>query len=127
MLIAEYRELPRIRTLLVNRMKAHKPIPEMETFCLNQGHMLYFLNKGQYLMERWSDLCTEMEHRNLAVNLRWRRWPYLYEGQLLQENIPEEEQVRARKILQERINQRLKEMKRKPIWTNRQKPDWVEV
>lgn len=125
MLVAEYRELPRIRTLLIGRMQRDCFLEVPAFFRLGEGHMRFFMDKGEYLRLRWFSLRREMMHRGFSVTLNWRVWPPRFLGRDLQQTISIKEQRRARPLLIERINQRLYEMKRRPIWTYNNPPAWA--
>lgn len=122
MLVAEYRELPRMYAFAERRWTKYKGFcgPRPKHFKLNTGHMAYFLPYGGTLLVRWLHLCAEMKRRGFKINLlSWRslRW----EG-----FIADSAEVRyARQLLTSRIQERLAEMKRTPTWTNRVAPKWA--
>jgi hypothetical protein len=119
MLLAEYRELPRIHNLAEIRKNKYSNFgPRPERFTLNKGHVSYLLPFGETLKQRWIMLCQEMKMRGFTVNLQWRFYPWM-------STISLNEQINARNLLIERIQNRLKTMKRKPTWTNRNSPEWV--
>lgn len=68
-LFAEWRELPRIFTLVINRVaKGHTNPKSMgipTEFKLGSGHMLFFFDKLEYLASR---------HKRLTVELKLRRY-----------------------------------------------------
>lgn len=72
-LIAERRELRMIPPLLEKRVKSGKQttadIPKR--FCLGGGHMLFWLDKFQYLEFRYMDLTREMLARGFKPNLEF--------------------------------------------------------
>jgi hypothetical protein len=117
MLLAEYRELPRVRTLAINRI--NKNIPNR--FTLGKGHVLYFLDKGRYLKYRWEMLCNEMRYRNFNVMMSWREYPEKYSVI----DISNEVLNIARYLLINRIQDNLSKMVRIPSWTNRTTPAWA--
>ena len=118
MLLAEYRELPRARTLVINRSSS-KNLPS--EFKLGKGHVLYFLDKGKYLKTRWEELCDEMRYRYFNVNMNWRKYPEKYSIV----DISNDVFVAARSLLINRINDNLSKMVRTPSWTNRTMPEWA--
>ena len=74
-LVAEYRELPRIFKLVLDRQnKGHTPMTVKRekampsTYTLGTGHVLFFYNKLYYLIDRYQELCNEMENRGFTVN-----------------------------------------------------------
>ena len=67
-LLAEYRELPRIVNDWKKRysdIKFYKAIPNK--FCLGQGHIKFFWNKIQFLIQRYGLIVGELLKRNFAV------------------------------------------------------------
>lgn len=67
-LLAEYRELPRIVNDWKKRysdIKFYKAIPNK--FCLGQGHVKFFRNKIQFLIQRYGLIVGELLKRNFAV------------------------------------------------------------
>lgn len=127
MLVAEYRELPRIRSVLFRRIENGKRIPTGLTFTLGKGHVLFFLDKGEFLLDHWTSICDEMEYRGYQVNLTWRPWPLRFNQHSLRQSLSIKECAAARPLLIERIRQQIRKMKRTPTWTNRVRPDWAEV
>ena len=119
-LVAEYRELPRMHPFAVARLAKYGstgPRPTLPT--LNAGHMAYFIPYGQWLQLRFIDLLCEMTHRGFTSTLMWREYSHQFA-----DDIPEEHEMLAAPILQERIRLRLTGMK--PRWTLRDPPAWVD-
>jgi deoxyribonuclease (pyrimidine dimer) len=117
-LIAEYKELPRAYG---KRYKARPP----KHFCLGTGHVVWCAQHQQSLWTRHQQLVEEMTRRGFATNIElsmpgddmifalgWMCWQT-------------SEATRARYILQERILDRLDNMRGTPRWTNRLRPEWV--
>lgn len=72
-LIAEYRELPMVMKALERTLASKKglrlnEIPQQYT--LNEGHVRFFYNKGQYLIERYQLLMDEMVRRGFKPGPR---------------------------------------------------------
>jgi hypothetical protein len=114
-LIAEYKELPRAYG---KKFKARPP----EHFKLGTGHVVWCAQHQQSLWTRHQQLVAEMRYRGFAANINlpmpdddmvsslgWMCWQVT-------------EEKRARSILQERILERLKNMRGAPRWTNRLRP-----
>lgn len=106
-LIAEYRELPRLWGLQTKMA----PPPR---FKLGSGHVAWCAQYQGMLADRYEALVAEMQTRGFNVafpetppNAREGRRPL------------DEEVVQARVLVQERILERFKTMKRTPRWTNR--------
>jgi hypothetical protein len=72
-LIAEYRELPRIFSLVRKAVKrGESPNDEHNPteYTLGKGHCRFFYNKLGYLAWRHEYLCDEMVMRDIRTNLR---------------------------------------------------------
>lgn len=122
-LVAEYRELPRMRAFALDRLaKYGGPGPRPTAPTLGAGHMAYFLPFGDYLRHRWNLLRAEMVYRGMAPTLEWRPYPEELRGPG-----PSFEVVGvARRLLQARILERLSTM-RQPTWTRRDVPAWTSL
>lgn len=63
-LVAEYRELPRIFTLVKNYVEKHGCLPDIpQNYLLGTGHVKFFYNKLLYLANRHKQLVAEMLKR----------------------------------------------------------------
>ncbi len=74
-LIAEYRELPRLR----NAYPRKSPVNSPGKYCLGRGHVMFFLDKGLFLTKRHAMLVNEMKRRGFVVNyptLDLSHWPH---------------------------------------------------
>lgn len=75
-LLAEYRELPRIRHAYPRN---NTPVIPLE-YILGKGHLTFFYNKGLWLENRHKELIAEMKLRGFTVNLppldlsHWPKW-----------------------------------------------------
>lgn len=72
-LVAEYRELPRMNAALAKALFSRKSKAALlraipSSFVLGTGHMMFFMDKGQFLKKRHTDLVVEMRRRGFAVN-----------------------------------------------------------
>jgi Pyrimidine dimer DNA glycosylase len=122
MLIAAYRELPRMTALAIQRLeKYHGPGPGPDRPTLGIGHMAYFLPYGLWLVDHYSMLVSEMLFRGFSPQHRYWSYP----DELKQDPMPVDHIADFKSIIRHRINQQLKAMKRVPKWTNRSKPSWV--
>lgn len=70
-LMAEYRELPMVFTS-AKRSNPSKFVP-LTDYTLNKGHVTFFFNKKQYLLNRWMDLVMELNKRNYNIDPAQRR------------------------------------------------------
>lgn len=97
-LIAEYHEMLRFR-----HPKTNIKIPD--SYRMGKGHVLFFYNKGIYLLNRHEEIKNEMRHRGIASNLSldlslWKDWQ-------MQDWKPSEKDM---KISRERIRERINSM-----------------
>lgn len=126
-LLAEYRELPRIRGLLFQTIERGSPLRSRipSTFSLGKGHMLFFLNKGAFLQKRWEGLVRELRLRGVSLSfMTWRDYPSVYDDIFLLHDIGPEEQARGRTILLPRLVGRLLTARKPPTWKLREPPSW---
>jgi len=71
-LMAELHEIKRLPSCLQRSIKAHTAdgvtwcIPEK--FCLGAGHVMFFYNKGAFLLNRHEQLITELKRRGFKIN-----------------------------------------------------------
>ena len=65
-LLAEWRELPRMRSYAEKTQKPASAIPARYT--LGEGHMTFFLDKGVFLERRHAELTAELLARGFALN-----------------------------------------------------------
>ena len=74
-LVAEYKEITRVQTLLCNKLKSQTPqeilseIPK--TFTLGTGHVKFFLDKQYYLYVRFHNLKAEMVRRGFNAKINY--------------------------------------------------------
>ena len=115
-LLAEYRELPRVFAV---DPKGAPALP-----CLGKGHVKWCATKPRSMALRFDAIVTEMLHRgykpqhhHAPPHLDTETWTVLENGALLHFYLS----------MQDRIVDRLRTMKRKPAWTNRERPAWAEV
>lgn len=86
-LLAEYRELPRILTMIINRSGQCSDIPKY--FTLGKGHMKFFFNKVATLALRYTKIIQELQKRGFKLDSEYlsyvnkkfwvvyRKWPHL--------------------------------------------------
>ena len=70
-LMAEYRELPMVMTSACRSSPSNYIASTRYT--LNKGHVSFFYNKKQYLLNRWLDLIAELHDRGFNINPESRR------------------------------------------------------
>lgn len=127
-LIAEIRELPRVRAQMIKRIAKHGhtlfPLGAVPTCpTLGKGHVTFFLPYGRWLKERYLDLQAEATERGFKSGPTWREVPEYCQ----QATMPEQYLRIGRDLLIERINERLLNMTAAKIrWTNRIIPNWVD-
>ena len=97
-LIAEYRELPRIKNL---HPRISYNIPN--SYRMGSGHVLFFMDKGLWLIDRYDQLVCEMQNRGYHVSypeLDLSHWP----ESMMNDWEPSKEEI---EISQVRINEKL--------------------
>lgn len=71
-LTAEYRELPRIFTLVMRQQEQHNYNPITlgipAQYTLGKGHVKFFYNKIGWLLERYEKLYVELQNRNYNLD-----------------------------------------------------------
>lgn len=118
-LIAEYRELPRMRAFAQSRLdRLNGPGPRPEAPTLGTGHMAYFTPYGVSLEQRFTALVEEMRYRGFEPNLAWRPYPDRFN-----QVISPEHERQGRRLLQQRLREKLANGM-KSTWTRRQRPAW---
>lgn len=66
---AEYYELPRICSLYRQRaLKNHKFDDIPKSFSLGSGHVKFFYDKGQFLVDRWQSISHELRQRGFDID-----------------------------------------------------------
>jgi len=98
-LLAEYRELPRVRHAYPRKASASIP----PAYVLGKGHVTFFYDKGLWLEQRHAALIAEMRRRGYTVNLPpldLGHWP---QGAMNNWRVTDE----AMRLNRERISQRL--------------------
>jgi deoxyribonuclease (pyrimidine dimer) len=121
-LVAEYRELPRMRAFALARLAKYNgtgPRPTEPT--LGAGHMAYFIPYGVYLKIRWHDLRQQMRYRDMRPAFDVLDYPDVWENG----HPPLDHLAMGAAILRPRIIERLRTMKRK-TWTNCNPPEWAK-
>lgn len=106
-LLAEHREMVRIPNLVRKKLEAGKPFAIPAVFNLGRGHVTFFYNKLGYLQSRYFRVHAECKRRGFNVTDFSSAFAHL-PSEFFQDYKPTD---RDRSIIQERINQRLKEMK----------------
>jgi hypothetical protein len=126
-LMAEIRELPRVRAQMIKRIAKHGHtmfplgvVPQFPT--LGKGHVTFFLPYGEWLKERYLALQAEAEYRGFKTGAEWREVP----AQCQEANMPPLFIEQGRAVLIARINERLLTMTSAKIrWTKSSVPLWV--
>ncbi len=111
-LIAEYREIFMVGSALQRSLKSKNwnmsSIPKR--YKLNEGHVKFFYDKGEYLSKRYDQLITEMKLRGMKPDtsrvFKREQWP----NKLYNDWMP---RVEDYKIIRKRIEEKIA-----------MKPDW---
>ena len=117
-LITEYRELPRV----FNCKYRSKP---PDQFKLGKGHMVWCAYRLGHMYDKYLSIVEEMRYRGITVN--YPEPPHRQLESWCDRPVTSEDILIGRELLIERINERLDEMVRVPVWTGRELPDWVQV
>lgn len=70
-LMAEYRELPMVPASLRRTLNSKMGFQIKRVsipYTLNAGHVYFFFNKGQFLLNRWHLLIDELRRRNFNID-----------------------------------------------------------
>jgi len=108
-LMAEYRELPMVMTS-ARRSKVDTFKPS-DKYTLNRGHVMFFYNKKNYLMNRWLSLIDELVKRGYNIDPSQRRVYWKELDKFPQIDWQPDEY--ARKVNLERIKERIA---KQPEW-----------
>lgn len=112
-LIAELRELPRVFTAVANRIRANKNFDDIpKEFTLGTGHMKFFYDKQEFLMDRHYELQKEYSKRYKKI---WEFNPNLVNcsPSVYKNYLPTE---KDKNLLVDRISTRLTESKQTPYY-----------
>lgn len=106
-LLAEHREIKRIPNIIKSGKADLLNIPK--EFTLGKGHVKFFYNKLLYLKKRYIEIYNELQHRGFNVTYfgdSFKDLPVeLYNDWLVSS------EMKARPIVAQRINEKLKSMK----------------
>lgn len=120
-LVAEYRELPRMRAFAEARLARFGSAgtrPVVPT--LGSGHMSYFVPYGAWLAKRFASLVVEMKLRGFAPRFDWGGYPSPFLA-----DIPASHIALGRDLLRERIRDRLASIPRASWSSPRTRPSWT--
>lgn len=105
-LMAEYRELPMIPAIA--RRSSVEGYKHTDKYTLNKGHVKFFYDKKQFLLDRWLNLIKELYDRGFAIAPESRQvaWPALDKFPQVEWH-PDEHAIQVNKErIDERINQK---------------------
>lgn len=68
-LLTEWRELPRIPTMLHKRLAKKDFEQQLESFCLGTGHMVFFYDKMKFLSKRHKEIIKELKIRKFKIKV----------------------------------------------------------
>lgn len=109
-LLAEAREIKRIPNCVSRGRYNLKNTPK--EFTLGKGHVAFFYDKLKYLKDRYEDIYKECKNRNFNVQYWGDAWDNIPQ-ELMNDYIPTSKDI---EIITQRINERLKTMKKKQKW-----------
>lgn len=67
-LVAEYREITRVPTLVRNAKNRMHKINIPKSYLLGTGHVTHFFDKLGFIADRYEQLCNEMRRRGYTCN-----------------------------------------------------------
>lgn len=112
-LLAEHREIKRLPTLHLARVKTNKKLSNIpEAFCLGEGHVNFFLDKFGFTLQRYISIRTECLIRGFNVENYSSKWTDVVGHEYWKTYSPTVEENR---LLILRISQRLLNSP-KPYW-----------
>lgn len=106
-LLAEHREIKRIPNIIKSGKAVLDDIPE--DFTLGNGHVRFFYNKLLYLKKRYIEIYNELRRRDFNVTYFGDSFKDLPDE--LYNDWPVSSEMRARPVVAQRINEKLKSMK----------------
>ena len=108
-LLAEHREIKRLPYNLQQAIQSGsiKRIPEK--FTLGKGHILFFLDKQEFITSRYLDIHNECKERKLNVQYYYFNW-HNVSPEYFNDYTPTDEE---RQLLIERITERIKNSPKK--------------
>ena len=109
-LLAEHREIKRMAYYAKEAIKngGIKNMPPH--FTLGKGHVLFLIDKQEYIYERYHELLQECKRRGFNVTNYWENWIGIYDVRYWNRYEPTEEDNR---IIKERIKDRIINGKKK--------------
>ena len=100
---AEHREIKRLPFVANKRLSTKTKVPN--SFCLGTGHVLFFVNKGNFTLSRYIELRDECIKRGFDItdySVNWNNYPKELMGNWIEK---QEDNILAK----QRIIQRIKE------------------
>ena len=99
-LLAEHREISRLPSYLRRSISSGSIANIPPTFRLGKGHVLFFLDKGEYTLRRYKELHAESVRRGFNLNYRPMDWIDFMNHRMMADYSPTDEDTR---LLTERI------------------------
>lgn len=115
-LLAEYRELPRVIKQYINTSDAP------ERYKLGKGHVKWAKKHAYWVMNRYYEICDEMQYRGFKVNNPASELYKLWNGKGENYNVTLMDTVANVKRLKAKYNLKPEWYK----WTGRVKPAWLK-
>lgn len=111
-LLAEHREIKRMRSVAANWLNTKSKIPD--DFKVGIGHVLFFVNKGQYTLNRYNAIYEECMRREFDVENYASNWDK-YPKHLMGDYSPTARDIG---IIKQRIHQRILESTKHRYYKN---------
>ena len=118
-LIAEYRELPRVIKQNINICNAP------DCYTLGTGHMKWAARHWKYTINRFDELCQEMQYRGFAANYASSglgKYAFKFNGIAGNYNVSDKDIALNRARIKEKYNQKPDFYR----WTRRSCPKWLK-
>lgn len=121
-LLAEYRELPRCIKQNINTDNAPK------YYCLGTGHMKWARQHILFLLDRYREICNEMQYRGFTINYPYQKlleWTYNNVNKaLINPYIVTSDDLNINK---QRLIEKYQQKPNFYKWTNRDKPKYCVI
>ena len=105
-LLAEHREISRLPSYLIRSISSGSIRNIPPSFRLGKGHVLFFLDKGEYTLRRYKELHNESIRRGFKLQYRPMDWIEFMTRHMMHDYTPTEDDTR---LLTDRITSSIME------------------
>lgn len=103
-LLAEHREIKRLPACFEKAKSCGSLSKIPQSFCLGKGHVLFFMDKAKFTLDRYKAIYTECVRRGFNVENYSKNWNIIVDFKYWNDYYPTEEE---RVLLVERITERI--------------------